>query len=308
VTVEVPLLALDVAVMVTVPAFLPVTSPEALTLAIGPSLDCQVNVALGTALPCASVADAVSCVVKPTLTDVDAGDTVTLATGPGVTVSVAPGETLPSLVAVIVEVPTTNPVATPEDETLATVGLLDAHVTTRPVTTTPLMSFVVAVKVDVDPLATVADNGATVTLPTGTSVTESDAVPAIPSLVAVTVTVPGAPPCATPVDEPIVATVGSLVDQATGRVTTVPLTSLRVAVKVVFVPTTIEILAGATVTVATGGAVTVTVELPDFVSLVAVIAVEPGATPVTTPVDDTVAMLVLADDHVTTRSVTTVPF
>jgi len=102
--------------------------------------------------------------------------------------------------------------------------------------------------------------------------------------------------------------VGSLEDQATGRVTTVPLTSLRAAVKVVFVPTTIEILGGATVTVPTGGIVTVTVELPDFVSLVAVIAVEPGATPVTTPVDDTVAKLGLADDHVTRRSVTTVPF
>jgi hypothetical protein len=60
VTVDVPLFPLDVAVIVTVPVFLPVTSPVELTLAVGPSLDCQVNVALGTALPFASVADAVS--------------------------------------------------------------------------------------------------------------------------------------------------------------------------------------------------------------------------------------------------------
>jgi hypothetical protein len=60
VIVEVPFFALDVAVIVTVPAFFPLTSPAALTVAVAPSLDCHVKVALGTGLPLASDADAVS--------------------------------------------------------------------------------------------------------------------------------------------------------------------------------------------------------------------------------------------------------
>jgi hypothetical protein len=65
---------------------------------------------------------------------------------------------------------------------------------------------------------------------------------------------------------------------------------------------------GATVTVATGAGVTVTVDVPDLPSLVAVIVAEPGATPVTTPALETVAAAVLLDVHDTVRSVTTVPF
>jgi hypothetical protein len=60
VIVELPLFALDVAVIVTVPAFFPVTSPLEFTLAVGPSLDCHVKVALGTVLPFASNAVAAS--------------------------------------------------------------------------------------------------------------------------------------------------------------------------------------------------------------------------------------------------------
>jgi hypothetical protein len=66
------------------------------------------------------------------------------------------------------------------------------------------------------------------------------------------------------------------------------------------------------VTVATGagggGAVTVTVACPVIPSLVAVICTDPAATPVTFPVDDTVAVELLALLQVTVRPVSTAPF
>jgi hypothetical protein len=64
---------------------------------------------------------------------------------------------------------------------------------------------------------------------------------------------------------------------------------------------------GATVTLPTGMAATVTPAVPDLPSLVAVIVTDPTATPVTTPVTDTVANAVLLDDHVTVRPVSTMP-
>lgn len=69
-----------------------------------------------------------------------------------------------------------------------------------------------------------------------------------------------------------------------------------------------ETVDGDTVTLPTGSAVTVIVELPLFVSLVAVIVAVPVETPVTMPVLETVATAVLLELHVTTRSVTTAPF
>jgi hypothetical protein len=66
--------------------------------------------------------------------------------------------------------------------------------------------------------------------------------------------------------------------------------------------------AGCSVTLPTGIGVTVTVDDPLFPSAVAVIVAVPGATPVTTPFPDTVAVDGLLVDHATIRSVTTVPF
>ena len=53
---------------------------------------------------------------------------------------------------------------------------------------------------------------------------------------------------------------------------------------------------------------TVTLAVPLFPSLVAVIVAEPVATPETTPLDDTVAIPVLELDHVTARPVSTLLF
>jgi hypothetical protein len=64
---------------------------------------------------------------------------------------------------------------------------------------------------------------------------------------------------------------------------------------------------GASVTEDTGTSVTVIVDVPLFPSLVAVIVAEPGATAVTSPEAETVASAVALDDHVTVRSVSTLP-
>src|SRR6202165_5314006 len=62
-----------------------------------------------------------------------------------------------------------------------------------------------------------------------------------------------------------------------------------------------------TVTVATGGTVTVTIADPLCPSLAAMMLAVPGATPATTPVADTVATPVLSDDQVIGRPVRTLP-
>jgi hypothetical protein len=77
---------------------------------------------------------------------------------------------------------------------------------------------------------------------------------------------------------------------------------LTVAVKAVVAPATIDAEVGATVTVVTTGAgggpaLTVTVEVPDFPAVAAVIVADPAATPVTTPVELTVAAAALSVDH-----------
>jgi hypothetical protein len=70
----------DVAVIVTNPAATPVATPFASTVAMAASLLDQVNVVL-VGLFDASSAVAVNVVVTPTVTPVESGEMVTLATG-----------------------------------------------------------------------------------------------------------------------------------------------------------------------------------------------------------------------------------
>src|SRR6267143_1364085 len=65
---------------------------------------------------------------------------------------------------------------------------------------------------------------------------------------------------------------------------------------------------GLSVTEATGRFATVTNFFPFFFPLVAVIVADPAATPVTCPLDDTVATALLLVVHVTVRPVSTFPF
>jgi len=76
------------------------------------------------------------------------GVTVTVETGASVTVTLDV-PVFPSLVAVIVVVPGTSPVTTPDCETLATSGLLEVQETARPLSVFPAASFIVAVNVAV---------------------------------------------------------------------------------------------------------------------------------------------------------------
>ena len=76
--------------------------------------------------------------------------------------------------------------------------------------------------------------------------------------------------------------------------------------------TAIDAVAGATVTVVTTGggggvAVTVTLDVPDFPAVAAVIVAEPTATPVTRPLEFTVAVAGLLLDHVIVWPVMTCP-
>jgi hypothetical protein len=150
--------------------------------------------------------------------------------------------------------------------------------------------------------------GETLTVATGTGVTVTLAVPLLPSLVAVIVAEPAATPVTTPLDDTVAIPVLEL-DHVTVRpVSTLLFASRVVAVSCTVRPTVTLGVAGATVTDATGTGVTVTLAVPLLPSLVAVIVAEPTATPVTTPLDETVAIPVLELDHVTARPVSTLLF
>jgi hypothetical protein len=310
VTDDVPDFPSLVAVMVTGVglAATPVTTPVLDTVATAVLLEAHVITRPVTTVPFKSFVVATSVVVFPCMMVAFAGATVTVPTGTGTIVTDAVPD-FPSLVAVIVTgPPIATPVTTPAFDTVAIDVLLEAHVTTRPVRTVPLMSAVVAVSVPVCPTMIELAGGATVTVATGGGVTVTTDVPDFPSLVAVIVVVPAATPVTTPLADTVAAAVLLDVHTTTRFVTTVPLTSFTVATSVVVWPATTLAVAGATVTLPTAVCVAVTVELPLLPSLVAVIVAEPGATPVTTPVVETVAMAVLLDDHATARSVTTTPF
>jgi hypothetical protein len=157
-----------------------------------------------------------------------AGATVTLPTGIFVTV-IADVPFLPSLVAVIVAVPAATPVTRPVELTVATVGSLEPHVTTRPVSTPPIESFVVAASCVVAVTRMPALGGDTATVLTGTSETVIVLVPLFVSLVAVIVAVPGATAVTKPVDDTVATAVLFDPHVTTRSVTTVPTLSVTVA-------------------------------------------------------------------------------
>jgi len=305
VTVEDPLFPSAVAVIVAVPPATPVTTPDDDTVAVDALLVPHVIGRFVTTVPFSSFTVAVNVVVCVATTLAVAGATVTVPTGTGVTVTpIVP--LLPSLVAVTVDEPIVTPVATPAEDTV-TLPLLLAHVTTRPVRTLPAASFKIGLSVVVRPTTTEAVGDPNVTVATGGSVTVSTDDPLFPSLVAVIVAVPAPTAVTVPVCE-TVATLAALVDHVTTRsVTTVPATFFTSTDSGAVWPTIIADVAGATTTDPTASAGTVIVAVPDFPSLVAVIVVPPGATAVTTPAVETVAIALFAVLHVTVRPVSVLP-
>src|ERR1700688_4054695 len=169
------------------------------------------------------------------ITVAESGLTVTDATGTGVMARAA-APLWPPLVAVMVAAPGAMPVTRPLPATVATPGLLEVQVTTRPLSGLPFASWGVAVSCGVCPVITLAETGLTVTDATGTGATVSAAVPLWPSLVAVMVAGPGAMPVTSPLTE-TVARLELLDVQVTTRpLNGLPSTSFGVAVSCVVCP------------------------------------------------------------------------
>src|SRR6266498_807146 len=143
---------------------------------------------------------------------------------------------------------------------------------------------------------------------TGAAVTVTAALPLCPSLVAVIV----AEPATTPVTRPLlvftVATELLLLVQLTARPERVlPPASFGVAVSCTVCPTGTLAVAGLTATEATDTGVTVTVALPVWPPLVAVIVADPAVRPATRPLELTVATAPLLLAQVTDWPDSTLP-
>src|SRR2546421_709060 len=114
-----------------------------------------------------------------------------------------------------------------------------------------------------------------------------------------------AEPAVRPLTSPVLVTAAialALLDHVTTRpLSAPPLASFGVAVSCTDPPAGRLAEGGLTTTEATGTGITVMVEVALFPSLVAVMVVEPAATPVTSPLLLTVATAEALLDHVTTR-------
>ena len=206
------------------------------------------------------------------------------------------------VVAVTVAEPTVTPVTTPEVLTVAIPGLLETQVT---VLFVAFAGATVAVSVAVPPTVTVAVGGVTLTPVTGTlmgvTVTTEEEVKPPLCVVAVTVAEPKATPVTTP-DELTVTIAGLL--EAHVTVLFVAFAGATVAVKVAVAFKPILTVGGVTVTPVVGillPGVTMTEEeaVKPPTCVVAVIVLEPTATPVTTPEALTVAATGLLEVQVT---------
>jgi hypothetical protein len=211
------------------------------------------------------------------------GLTVTVATGAGVTVIDAL-PVLPSLVAVMFAVPALTAVTRPVvADTVATAVLSDVQVIERPVRIAPFASRVVAVACAVPTAVIEPGDRATVTVATGTGLTVIAGVVAAgaDSLVAVIVAVP-VPTAVTVIVAPLavltevaaltVSTVVLLETQFTARPESVlPPASFGTAVNTCVPPTITGVVGAERATVATGAGLTVSVALPVFPSLIAMI-------------------------------------
>src|SRR5438093_1020980 len=207
----------------------------------------------------------------------------------------------------MVAVPAALPVTSPVEDTPATPQALDTQTTDRPESTLPAESFSVAVSWTVCPTGRLAEAGLMLTEATGTRFTVTAAVPFFPSLVAVMVTAPGATPFTSPVAD-TVATAEALDTQVTARPeSTLPAESFSVAASCTVAPTSTTAVAGLITTDATGTLATLIAADALFPSLVAVIVADPAATPVTSPLADTVAIAGLELVQVTARPASTFP-
>jgi acyl transferase domain-containing protein len=135
--------------------------------------------------------------LAPVTSAIKLGVTVTDPTGIAVTAMVA-AAFLPSLVAVIVAVPTDIAVTIPLADTVATLGLSLAQLMARSASTFSAASLATALSCCVDPSTRLNEETSRRTDETGTGRTVNVALPVTPSLVAMMFVVPGDKALTTP--------------------------------------------------------------------------------------------------------------
>lgn len=295
-----------VAVMTALPAAIAVTRPVVLTLAVDGLLEFHVITRPASALASAARVTATICVVDPMVSVGCGVETDTDATGASTIVRVAVPDT-PSLVAVNVAIPGAIPDTTPVPDTVATLALLDVHVTTRSVTMPPEASLVMADSCIVEPAFNVGAGADTTTDAMAPAETATEIEPTIPSLDAITFATPGAMPTTRPEDD-TEAIAGLLDDQSTMRsLTTIPAVVRTVAVSCTVPFSTIVDVGAVTVIAPTGTGATVIARLPTFPSAVVRTVAVPAASAVTSPDAETLAMAGFEVVQTRGRSVTISP-
>ena len=242
-----------VAMILTVPAPVAVTIPVEETCAALVLLDDHVTSRPGSTPFAASRTDAVANSLCPTRRNAAGVVTTMLLILTAVTVNGALAD-LPSLVPAMLAVPVETAVTSPSAETVVTAGLLELHVTRRPVSTPFVASRSDAVAVAVCPGLSVAVFSATRTSATASraALTVTEALELMPSLVACIIALPGL----TAVTMPVVLTAATAelleLQLIVRPVNGAPVASRSAAEAASVWPTVRTLVASATPIVATG--------------------------------------------------------
>jgi hypothetical protein len=299
-TVE-PLIAPDVALIVDVPTPAPVASPDALIVAVVVVPELHVTVLVKfCVVPSLNVPVAVNCCVAPLVIDGFAGVTAMDCNVAAVTVSkVEP--LMDDDVAVMVEVPTPAPLASPDALIVAVVVVPDDQVTVEVrFCVEPSLNVPVAVNCCVAPLVIDGFTGVTAIDCNVAAVTERTVEPLIAPDVALIVDVPTPAPVARPAVV-IVAVVVVPDDHVTldVRFCVLPSLNVPVAVNCCVAPLVIEGFAGVTAIDCNVAAVTVSRVEPLMDDDVAVMVEVPTPAPLARPAVLIVAIAVVPELHVT---------
>src|SRR5271163_3447852 len=296
-----PLIDDDVAVIVEVPTPAPVARPAALIVAVVVVPDDHVTVLVRfCVVPSLNVPVAMNCCIAPLVIEGFAGVTAIDCNVAAVTVSkVEP--LMDDDVAVIVEVPTPAPLASPAALIVAVAVVPELHVTV-PVKfwVEPSLNVPVAVNCWVAPLMIDGIAGVTAIDCNVAAVTVRTVEPLIAPDVALIVEVPTPAPVARPAVV-IVAVAVVPDDQVTldVRFCVVPSLNVPVAVNCCVAPLVIEGFAGVTAIDCSVAAVTVRTVEPLIDDDVAEIVEVPIAAPLARPAALIVAVAVVPEDHVT---------
>ncbi len=221
--------------------------------------------------------------------------TVTVPTTGAAAVTVIAALALfPPIVTVTVAEPAPTPVTSPEVEMVATPVFALLHVAARPESTLPPASFAVAVNCAVCPAVTDTVAGATRTCATAMGATTTVAFANLPLTSTVIVADPVATAVTNPLDDTVATLVFELVHVPGGSPASGLLfPSFGVAVSCTVWPADKVSVAGATITLLTGGGITVIDALPVLPLVVADTVASPVATAVTRPLEETVSTLLL---------------